>query len=285
MLYLKTAVMMLTITIPNWEKLQHYKDRNPPWIKLRRSLIEDPDNFVRWSETSSDAAKLLVELWLLASMTLDGCLQYASKTLAFKLHRGEEIDKLLQELHVRGWIILDDSVLLAECLQPAIPETETEGEKRREEKTTSSSSSRDDTAFVESVKSFWNENNLKPSVRLISDRRRSSILARRRQYGEGEVRTVLNKRRDSSFLSFVFNDGRGADIDWVTNPNNFMKIADGKYDDNDSKSQLEDESKAELMKAAKKTGYSYEECERFQNAKGGPPIDREEMDEFMGVPF
>jgi len=147
----------------------------------------------------------------------------------------------------------------------------------RKEKTTSSSSSRDDTAFVESVKSFWNENNLKPSVRLISDRRRSSILARRRQYGEEEVRTVLNKRRDSSFLSFKFGNGRGADIDWVMGPDNFTKIADGKYDDNESQSQQGTKGM---------WGIPGRDVERFMNDHGRTPISVEEFTEWnKDVPF
>ena len=26
------------IVIPNWEKFQHYTDRNPPWVKLYTEL-------------------------------------------------------------------------------------------------------------------------------------------------------------------------------------------------------------------------------------------------------
>lgn len=49
--------------VRNWEKFQHYKDRNPPWIKLHTELL---DNY----EFSSlqDASKLLAMcIWMLAA--------------------------------------------------------------------------------------------------------------------------------------------------------------------------------------------------------------------------
>jgi len=27
------------LRVKNWGKFQHYKDRNPPWIKLHRGLL------------------------------------------------------------------------------------------------------------------------------------------------------------------------------------------------------------------------------------------------------
>lgn len=117
------------IRIRNWRKFQHYKHRNPPWIRLYTDIISDPENNARWHLTSADAAKFLVELWLLASRTLDGCLQCASDTLAFRLHRGDaEVAKYLEELELRGWIELDASAVLAERKHNASTETETETE-------------------------------------------------------------------------------------------------------------------------------------------------------------
>jgi len=41
--------------IKNWHKFQHYKHRNPPWIKLHRGLLDDPE----WFALSGDASKVL----------------------------------------------------------------------------------------------------------------------------------------------------------------------------------------------------------------------------------
>lgn len=51
------------ITIRNWKRFQHYKYRSPPWVRLYRSLLEQD-----WYRALSDnAARWLIELWLLAS--------------------------------------------------------------------------------------------------------------------------------------------------------------------------------------------------------------------------
>ena len=51
--------------VVNLEKYQHYQHRNPPWIKLHASTLEDYD-FGRLQ----DASKMhLCAIWLLASRT------------------------------------------------------------------------------------------------------------------------------------------------------------------------------------------------------------------------
>ena len=55
------------LRVNNWKKFQHYKDRNPPWIKLHRDLLRDYD-FI----CLQDASKMqLILIWLLASQ-MDG---------------------------------------------------------------------------------------------------------------------------------------------------------------------------------------------------------------------
>jgi hypothetical protein len=109
--------------IKNWEKFQHYKDRNPPWIKLHNELQNDPD----WHELSGDAAKLLINLWMIASdYSTDGSLP-DSRKLAFRLRTDvKTLEKLIRQLS--HWLEHDASEALAECLQDACPETETETE-------------------------------------------------------------------------------------------------------------------------------------------------------------
>lgn len=51
------------LLVKNWTEFQHYKDRNPPWIKLHRSLLDDYD-FARLPDASK--AHLML-LWLFAS--------------------------------------------------------------------------------------------------------------------------------------------------------------------------------------------------------------------------
>lgn len=74
----------MPLRIKNWEKFQHFKDRRPPWVKLYRDILDDPD----WFELDPKAAKMLVMLWLIASED-DGFLP-DEKKLAFRLRTTEQ---------------------------------------------------------------------------------------------------------------------------------------------------------------------------------------------------
>jgi len=52
-----------TIKALNWADYQHYKDRDPPWIKLHRQLLDKPE----WRRLSGNAGKLLMDVWMLAA--------------------------------------------------------------------------------------------------------------------------------------------------------------------------------------------------------------------------
>ena len=120
----------MTYQIKNWSQFQHYKSGRgaPPWIKLYRDLLNDPE----WFDLPPEAAKFLVSCWILAAET-DGVLP-ASKTIAFRLRLdSKQVDKFLSLCN--HWIIQDASTLLARRYQVAIPETETETETDREKET------------------------------------------------------------------------------------------------------------------------------------------------------
>ena len=51
------------IVIDAWAKLQHFKDRDPIWVKLYRDLRHDR----RWRQLSGDGCKLYIDLTLLAA--------------------------------------------------------------------------------------------------------------------------------------------------------------------------------------------------------------------------
>lgn len=120
---------MQEITVKNWEKFQHYKNRKPPWIKLYRELLDN----VEWRALSPFAGKLLIEIWLLVSESEEpGKIASDSKAIAWRLRYPEnkvpEIDAALQELDEQGFITLA-SEMLATCKQDAIPERERETEE------------------------------------------------------------------------------------------------------------------------------------------------------------
>jgi hypothetical protein len=114
----------------NWDKFQHYKDRCPPWIKLHRDLLNDKE-FMRLPLASKALAPLL---WLLASESKDGCFQADSDELEFRLRiASKDIDAGLKPLIDKGFFVVASGVL-AESLQVAIPERETEREGETEKR-------------------------------------------------------------------------------------------------------------------------------------------------------
>ncbi len=115
------------IKIKNWSQLQHFKDRKPIWIKLYRSLLDDPD----WSSLNGEDAKILVMLWLLSSEH-DGELP-SIKNIAFRLRTTEK--SILSTIsRLEHWLINDDINVMQERYQvDALEKRREETEKRRED--------------------------------------------------------------------------------------------------------------------------------------------------------
>ena len=113
------------ISIKNWNRFQHFKNRKPPWIKLYRDLLDDPN----WNRLDGTSAKVLVMLWLLASEK-EGNLPDIP-TLAFRLRMNEaQIKKAIADLS--PWLRQDDINMISSRYQHDTPERETEGEEERE---------------------------------------------------------------------------------------------------------------------------------------------------------
>lgn len=112
--------------IKNWKKFQHFSNRRPPWIKLYRELLDD----VEWHELPGDAAKVLVELWLIASEGVDGELP-PLKTLCFRLRMTEKSLKASIS-SLSHWVEQADIGAISARYQNDPSETEREGEIERE---------------------------------------------------------------------------------------------------------------------------------------------------------
>ena len=115
----------------NWGDFQHYKDRLPPWIKLHRSLLTDRE-FMCLPIASKAIAPLL---WLLASESKDGSFDGSLDELQFRLHISKkDYEDGIKPLIDKGFFVVDSDVL-AECLQVATPERETERETKTKRET------------------------------------------------------------------------------------------------------------------------------------------------------
>lgn len=103
---------MRYLRVKNWSEFQHYKDRNPPWIKLHRALLDDYE-FSRLQDASK--AHLML-IWLFASQN-DGRIPEDAKFLQRKLSLEKPPD--LRTFIDQGLLIPEqpDSNALAESKQ------------------------------------------------------------------------------------------------------------------------------------------------------------------------
>ena len=152
------------ILVPkNWRSFQHYKDRQPPWVKVHKSLLDDRD-FARLPIASKALAPML---WLLASESMNGEFNADIDELVFRLRwNRKDVETGLKPLIDMGLFTIA-SGMLADCLQVAVPETETETEteKRRVETNTpdgvSESIFKDYLEVRKAKKAKWTETALK----------------------------------------------------------------------------------------------------------------------------
>ena len=110
--------------IRNWEKYQHYKHRNPPWIRLYKAILDDMEIALLDDKTF----RVLVSLLLLASEdeAMEGNLPPVDK-IAWRLRMDvNELVKCIQQL--KPFVLQPASIVLASCLRDA------NTEKSREEK-------------------------------------------------------------------------------------------------------------------------------------------------------
>lgn len=120
--------------ITNWRDHQHYKDRNPPWIKLHFSLLSSED----WVSLNDASRVLMVACMLIGSRT-DGIIDGSPKGLEYLrrvayLNTKPNLNQLIQTNFLT--LLADASTMLADASNlhtNARPETETEERQIRGE--------------------------------------------------------------------------------------------------------------------------------------------------------
>jgi hypothetical protein len=119
----------MTIRIRNWRRFQHYKDRSPPWIKLHKRLLDNPD----WFNLDDKSARLLIELWLIASEEKTGEIKGGVEMLAWRLRRASNVlADSLKVLQDNGFVESASNMLADASNMLDRGETEAETETERE---------------------------------------------------------------------------------------------------------------------------------------------------------
>jgi len=91
------------LNVKNWDEFQQYKDREPKWIKIYRSILMD----YKYEQLNDAEFGALVKIWLLSSQ-LNNKIPYDPSFIQRKcgLSSKPNIKKYLQ----LGFLILDESV-------------------------------------------------------------------------------------------------------------------------------------------------------------------------------
>lgn len=123
--------------VANWREFQHYKDRNPAWIKLHKKILDNPD-YQRLPLASRALAPML---WLLASEHPDGIIPWSPEDIGWRLRTtAKDVMAAVEPLIEKGFFVIvapeqSASTPLALMEHPAIPEKrreETEEEREKE---------------------------------------------------------------------------------------------------------------------------------------------------------
>lgn len=211
------------LSIPKWEEFQHYKDRNPPWIKLHNQLLENYE-----FECLPDASKAhLLCIWMFASRT-NNKLRNDSKWIARKIGANTKVD--IDLLIEAGFLQLnqglqdmeqDASTMLQGVGQIAIPEeSREEGEREH--------------IPYKKIKDSYNEILFdRPKIEIFSDARKrklKSLWDSDEKFQNIEFWTdIFGYIRESDFLMGKTNNYPGCNFDFILQQSSFIKIYEGFY--------------------------------------------------------
>ena len=132
------------LKIKNWSSFQSYKDRNPPWIRLHKRLLDD----FNFQKMSAESRALLPMLWLLTTEDeepVSGMLRIGYEEIAFRLRIDQKVVKQsIDEIIRAGFVervedenmpLFDDKTTsyetVTEPLRSCHPETETETDNNK----------------------------------------------------------------------------------------------------------------------------------------------------------
>ncbi len=203
------------ISVKNFERFQHYKDRCPKWIKLYNELLDDYA-----FGCLPDASKMhLIAIWLLASRS-NNLVPNDPKWIAGRINASEPVD--LQPLFEAGFIVASEP--LADC--SVIDILEGEGEGEREGESVSSPTGDAFSAFQE----FAAKHGL-AVPRKLSDARRKKLAARIDDAGGLDgFRQALDRIPLAPGLLGKNARGWKASITWLLQQESFLKLIEGGYD-------------------------------------------------------
>ena len=226
------------LKIRNWDKWQSYRaDRGqPPWIKIHRQVMRNPE----WVSLTDAQRGQLVAIWLLAA-DHDGVIP-TSPDVIKKLCYLDSIPDL--KLFMDKGFIEHDDTLTSTWRQHDHPETDTETKAETEAETDCGTNvplveTEISTIKVPIQKIVELYHQLLPQLPrcMKLTKKRIGYIQQRWREDMPELKNWENFFSHVSKSEFLTGKSRPinghpvfrADIEWLCNPTNFTKIAEGKY--------------------------------------------------------
>ena len=186
------------LKIKDWASYQSYKDRNPPWIRFHKKLL---DNF-EFQSMSVEARALLPMLWLMASEDEDpasGLLRKSYESITFRLRMGKkDFEKIIAEIIDAGFVEegeLDKSGCfivsygkVTEKLRKSYSETETETETETEAETESMSNRKKN---IDEIFEFWKVELDHPQSKLDAKRKKAIEARLAEDYSVDRIKNAI----------------------------------------------------------------------------------------------
>ena len=120
---------------------------------------------------------------------------------------------------------------------------------------------------------YWNEKmqgKQIPSIQNVTQKRKTTIMARLSEYGKEAIMRVIDKAAASAFLNGASDRAWVADFDWVMRPNNFPKVLEGNYDDHKPSGQSGTKGREQRMNDAVAIMASLAAKERHDARRSSP---------------
>ena len=182
--------------IKNWNEIQHYRDRTPPWIKLYNHLLDDYE-----FACLQDASKLhLMLIWLLASRNSNR-LPFTDMWITQRIGVLTPVD--LNELVDLGFIEVEASESqplqtvehdASKMLQTVeqVADTEREGEGEREGEQRESRVEKHTVDCVINIFDYWANVMGKTNSTRLTDKRKSKIKQRLKNYTVDDIKKAID---------------------------------------------------------------------------------------------
>jgi hypothetical protein len=192
------------LAVRNWDKFQHYKQRNPPWIRLHRTLLRDH----KFNQLTENEQWMLVRLWLLASES-DNHMAYDEKWVRRAIHSSRKVP--LEKFVSMGFLeeVSEHvaSTPLASREQVAVPEAE----ERREERTSTAMAPVDNWGDIHSRYFKWAD-----EIGFVGQPH-AEALRLRPEFLEEAMRRVRSRQdvdNPAAYLTTVVRNLRAAQQEW-----------------------------------------------------------------------